>query len=72
MSTHEPTPTDPDGDESMADLFSDLFRLAGQAASAFSQDEVEYRLRRVLWRAGHDGPASNDGEVRARALAAGD
>jgi hypothetical protein len=56
MNTYEPTPASPAGQEPLADLFSDIFRLANQVSSRISQDDVEARLRRVLRRSGH-GPA---------------
>jgi CBS domain-containing protein len=59
MSTHEPTPTSPDGHEPLSDLFSDVLRLANQFTARISQDKVEARLRRVLRQSGHS-PASAD------------
>src|SRR5690349_17285810 len=59
MTTHDPVPTNPDG-ESLSDLFSDVRNLADQVASRISEDEVETRLRRVMRRARQHGPAGGD------------
>ena len=60
MTTHDPVPISPDGDEPLSDLFSDMRDLADQVASRISQDEVETRLRRVLRRAKQHGPVGGD------------
>jgi hypothetical protein len=60
MTTHNPVPISPDGEEPLSDLFGDMLNLANEVASRVSQDEVEVRLERVLRRARKCGPGGGD------------
>ena len=63
MSASGPAHDGPIEQESLEELFGTVIDLAGQIASRISRDQVEARLRRTLWQAGHRQEAVPPGQA---------